>query len=148
MIKRNSKGNIVEEIKKEVKKAEFTSFGILNFKERKVLNEGEAFFEATPDGGKSDKTFCVTLDDGKQVYCYVNNNKMSFYKAKLDGTEKEWLFNIFPDGGIFSAVSMENRKRKKERAKAKEQKIEQADAEKPARKILKLSKVSDKKEPK
>lgn len=121
----------------KAKKALFTSFGLLNFQERKVLNEGNAFFEATPEGGKSDKTFCVTLDDGKQMYCYVSNDKLTFYKANLDGTHKQWLFNIFPDGGIFSAHSIENKKRKKEQTKA----------QKPERRTLTLPKASHQKAP-
>ncbi|MCP1214435.1 hypothetical protein [Acetobacter okinawensis] len=119
----------------KAKKALFTSFGLLNFQEHKVLNEGNAFFEATPEGGKSDKTFCITLDDGKQMYCYVSNDKLTFYKANLDGTHKQWLFNIFPDGGIFSAHSIENKKRKKEQTKA----------QKPERRTLTLSKASHQK---
>ncbi|MFT8698332.1 hypothetical protein [Acetobacter orientalis] len=131
----------------KAKKALFTSFGLLNFQERKVLNEGNAFFEATPEGGKSDKTFCVTLDDGKQMYCYVSNEKIAFYKANLDGTHKQWLFNIFPDGGIFSAQSIENKKRKKEQARAQEQKTQQTGAQKPERRTLTLPNASQKKAP-
>lgn len=131
----------------KAKKALFTSFGLLNFQERKVLNEGNAFFEATPEGGKSDKTFCVTLDDGKQMYCYVGNDKLAFYKANLDGTDKQWLFNIFPDGGIFSAQSMENKKRKKAKAKVQEQKTQQTDAQKPERRTLTLPKAPHRKAP-
>ena len=74
----------------KAKKALFTSFGLLNFQERKVLNEGNAFFEATPEGGKSDKTFCVTLDDGKQMYCYVSNDK-------LEGSKNCWLMGLARD---------------------------------------------------
>lgn len=131
----------------KAKRALFTSFGLLNFQERKVLNEGNAFFEATPEGGKSDKTFCVTLDDGKQMYCYVGNDKLTFYKANLDGSDKQWLFNIFPDGGIFSAQSMENKKRRKEKAKAQEQKTQQTDAQKPERRTLTLPKAPHRKAP-
>lgn len=131
----------------KARKALFTSFGLLNFQERKVLNEGNAFFEATPEGGKSDKTFCITLDDGKQMYCYVNNEKLTFYKANLDGTDKQWLFNIFPDGGIFSAQFMENKKRRKEKARAQEQTTQKTDAQKPERRTLTLPKAPHKKAP-
>lgn len=96
--------------------------------------QGNAFFEATPEGGKSDKTFCVTLDNGKQVYCYVGNDKLTFYKANLDG-------------GIFSAHSMENKKRKKAKAKVQEQKKQQTGNQKLERRILTLPKAPHKNAP-
>ncbi|BCI65880.1 hypothetical protein AAJCM20276_05040 [Acetobacter aceti] len=127
----------------EVKKPLFTSFGIINFQENIVLNEGGQLFEANRDGEKSDKSFSINLDDDTNIYAYVNQGKISFYKSGDAGEPGEWMFHLHPDGRLFTRQMKERKKLLKEQKK-KDSAVQKTDQQEErvsenGRKILTLS---------
>ncbi|GLH29416.1 hypothetical protein WSS15_20660 [Acetobacter pasteurianus] len=117
-------------------KASFTSYGIINHKEKIILNEGGQLFNANSEGTKADKTFSVNLDDGTNIYAYVNEGKLSFYRSTADDEPGEWIFNLFPNGNIYTAKMKERKKL----AKEKNQEQEKPKLSATGRLILTLSK--------